>query len=133
MIEIAQPVKRGGGCYMMAEVDGQPSAAAARDRARHPAGQPDVAQPRHDRCGRSNVVVGIITPWNSPLILGTQAIAPALAMGNAVLLKPDVQTPIVGGVTFARLQEEAGQRACSMSCREPRTPARRSSRIRSST
>ena len=53
-------------------------------------------------------VIGIITPWNSPLILGTRAIAPALAMGNAVLLKPDVQTPIVGGVAFARLLEEAG-------------------------
>ena len=53
-------------------------------------------------------VVGIITPWNSPLILGARAIGPALAMGNAVLLKPDVQTPIVGGVIFARLLEEAG-------------------------
>jgi benzaldehyde dehydrogenase (NAD) len=53
-------------------------------------------------------VVGIITPWNSPLILGTRAVAPALAMGNAVLLKPDVQTSIVGGVVFARLLEEAG-------------------------
>jgi benzaldehyde dehydrogenase (NAD) len=29
-------------------------------------------------------------------------------MGNAVILKPDVQTPIIGGVTFARLLEEAG-------------------------
>jgi benzaldehyde dehydrogenase (NAD) len=53
-------------------------------------------------------VVGIITPWNSPLILGTRAVAPALAMGNAVLFKPDVQTPIGGGVTFARLLEAAG-------------------------
>ena len=53
-------------------------------------------------------VIGIITPWNSPLILGSRAVAPALAMGNAVILKPDVQTPIIGGVTFARLLEEAG-------------------------
>src|SRR6267142_3635022 len=53
-------------------------------------------------------VVGIITPWNSPLILAARAVAPALAMGNAVILKPDVQTPIVGGVTFARLLEKAG-------------------------
>ena len=29
------------------------------------------------------------------------------AMGNAAILKPDVQTPIIGGVTFARLLEEA--------------------------
>ncbi|SMG49557.1 benzaldehyde dehydrogenase [Paraburkholderia susongensis] len=53
-------------------------------------------------------VVGVITPWNSPFILGVRAIAPALAMGNAVLLKPDVQSPIIGGVAFARLLEEAG-------------------------
>jgi benzaldehyde dehydrogenase (NAD) len=53
-------------------------------------------------------VIGIITPWNSPFILGARAIGPALAMGNAVILKPDVQTPIAGGVIFARLLEEAG-------------------------
>src|ERR1700692_4382324 len=53
-------------------------------------------------------VIGIITPWNSPLILGARAVAPALAMGNAVILKPDVQTPIAGGVIFARLLEIAG-------------------------
>jgi len=53
-------------------------------------------------------VIGIITPWNSPFILGSRAIGPALAMGNAVILKPDVQSPIVGGVVFARLLEEAG-------------------------
>src|ERR1700726_2200199 len=53
-------------------------------------------------------VIGIITPWNSPFILGARASAPALAMGNAVILTPDVQTPVAGGVTFARLLEEAG-------------------------
>jgi benzaldehyde dehydrogenase (NAD) len=53
-------------------------------------------------------VVGIITPWNSPVILAARAVAPALAMGNAVILKPDVQTPIIGGVIFARLLEKAG-------------------------
>jgi benzaldehyde dehydrogenase (NAD) len=35
-------------------------------------------------------------------------IGPALAMGNAMILKPDVQTPVAGGVTFARLLEAAG-------------------------
>src|SRR5258708_36344398 len=53
-------------------------------------------------------VGGIITPWNSPLILGSLAIGTALAMGNAVILKPDVQTPVAGGVIFARLLEKAG-------------------------
>src|SRR6202162_1106503 len=53
-------------------------------------------------------VIGIITPWNSPIILAARAIGPALAMGNAVILKPDVQSPIAGGVVFARLLEKAG-------------------------
>jgi hypothetical protein len=47
-------------------------------------------------------VIGIITPWNSPFIPGARAIGPALAMGNAVILKPDVQTPVAGGVNFAQ-------------------------------
>ena len=53
-------------------------------------------------------VVGIISPWNFPLILGLRSVAPALALGNAVILKPDPQTPVVGGVIMARIFEEAG-------------------------
>jgi benzaldehyde dehydrogenase (NAD) len=53
-------------------------------------------------------VVGVIVPWNFPLILGMRSVAPALALGNAVLLKPDPQTPVTGGVVIARLFEEAG-------------------------
>ncbi|NPT46350.1 aldehyde dehydrogenase family protein [Paraburkholderia sp. 1N] len=53
-------------------------------------------------------VVGVITPWNSPFILAARAIAPALATGNAVLLKPDPQSPVCGGVMYARLFEAAG-------------------------
>jgi benzaldehyde dehydrogenase (NAD) len=53
-------------------------------------------------------IVGIITPWNSPFLLAARAVAPALVMGNAVILKPDPQTPICGGVFFAQLLEEAG-------------------------
>ena len=53
-------------------------------------------------------VVGVITPWNSPFLLASRAVAPALAAGNAVILKPDPQTPICGGVLFAQLFEAAG-------------------------
>lgn len=53
-------------------------------------------------------VVGIITPWNSPLLLATRVVAPALALGNAVLLKPDPQTPVSGGYLLAQLMEAAG-------------------------
>src|SRR4051812_39666415 len=52
-------------------------------------------------------VVGVISPWNFPLILAMRAVAPALALGNAVVLKPDVQTAVSGGVLIARLFELA--------------------------
>jgi acyl-CoA reductase-like NAD-dependent aldehyde dehydrogenase len=53
-------------------------------------------------------VVGVISPWNFPQILSVRAVAPALAPGNAVVLKPDVQTAVSGGVLIARLFELAG-------------------------
>src|SRR3954452_10473354 len=53
-------------------------------------------------------VVGVIAPFNFPLILGMRSVAPALAVGNAVVLKPDPRTAVAGGVVIARLLEEAG-------------------------
>lgn len=53
-------------------------------------------------------VVGVIAPFNFPLILAIRAVVPALAMGNAVVLKPDPQTAVAGGVLIARVLEEAG-------------------------
>ena len=53
-------------------------------------------------------VVGAITPWNSPSVLGMRVVAPALALGNAVVLKPDPQTPIIGGAMFEAVFREAG-------------------------
>ncbi len=53
-------------------------------------------------------VVGVISPFNFPMILSIRAVAPALASGNAVVLKPDPQTPVAGGFIIARAFEEAG-------------------------
>jgi benzaldehyde dehydrogenase (NAD) len=53
-------------------------------------------------------VVTVIAPFNFPLILAIRAVAPALALGNAVLLKPDLRTAVSGGVSIARVFEEAG-------------------------
>jgi benzaldehyde dehydrogenase (NAD) len=53
-------------------------------------------------------VVGVISPFNFPLILSIRAVAPALALGNAVILKPDPRTAVSGGVALARIFEEAG-------------------------
>lgn len=53
-------------------------------------------------------VVSVIAPFNVPLILSIRSVAPALALGNAVLLKPDPRTAVSGGVVLARIFEEAG-------------------------
>lgn len=65
--------------------------------------------------GKQNVVerkpagvIGVITPWNFPLYLAMRAIAPALALGNTVVLKPDEFTPVTGGLVIAKLFERAG-------------------------
>ena len=53
-------------------------------------------------------VVGVIAPFNFPLILSIRSVAPALALGNAVILKPDPRTAVCGGVALARVFQEAG-------------------------
>ncbi len=70
---------------------------------------PTVIQERLSMIRRVPVgVVGAITPWNSPSVLGMRVVAPALALGNAVILKPDPQTPVCGGAVFAAVFKEAG-------------------------
>ncbi|MER7576246.1 aldehyde dehydrogenase family protein [Streptomyces sp. NPDC057806] len=53
-------------------------------------------------------VVGVISPFNFPFLLSLKSVAPALALGNAVVLKPHQNTPIVGGTLVAQLFEDAG-------------------------
>ena len=53
-------------------------------------------------------VIGLITPWNFPMALAMRVIAPALVLGNAVLLKPDPQTPVTGGDHLVALFRRAG-------------------------
>jgi benzaldehyde dehydrogenase (NAD) len=53
-------------------------------------------------------VIGVISPCSFPLILSLRAVAPALAVGNGVVLKPDAQTPVSGGFILALAFAEAG-------------------------
>lgn len=66
--------------------------------------QPRLSMARRVPAG----VVSVISPFNVPIILGIRAVAPALALGNAVLLKPDPRTAVTGGTLMARVFEEAG-------------------------
>lgn len=59
--------------------------------------------PEHEPCG----VVGQIIPWNFPLLMAAWKIAPALATGNTVVLKPAEFTPLTA-LAFAELCQEAG-------------------------
>jgi benzaldehyde dehydrogenase (NAD) len=78
--------------------------------ASHPYGELlHSAQPRMSMARRLPAgVVGVIAPFNVPLILAIRSVAPALAVGNAVVLKPDPRTGVSGGVVLARALEEAG-------------------------
>ncbi|MET9803339.1 aldehyde dehydrogenase family protein [Streptomyces sp. NPDC006368] len=53
-------------------------------------------------------VVGVISPFNFPFLLSIKSVAPALALGNAVVLKPHQNTPILGGALVAKVFEDAG-------------------------
>jgi aldehyde dehydrogenase (NAD+) len=53
-------------------------------------------------------VAGIISPWNFPFQLANRSIAPALACGNGIVVKPATDTPVTGATLLAKLYEEAG-------------------------
>ncbi|CMT53585.1 aldehyde dehydrogenase ALDC [Mycobacterium tuberculosis] len=63
-------------------------------------------------------VVGVITPWNFPMVIASWAIAPALAAGNAVLVKPAELTPLttIGSVSWP--SRRVWTKTCCRCCRE---------------
>ncbi|SFU91324.1 aldehyde dehydrogenase family protein [Pseudoduganella namucuonensis] len=71
----------------------------------------DVAATRADTLGMTVAepygVIGAIAPWNFPLVMASWKIGPALAAGNAVVLKPSELTPY-SAVRLAELAIEAG-------------------------
>jgi aldehyde dehydrogenase (NAD+) len=71
----------------------------------------DVAATDHDHLGMTIAepygVIGAIAPWNFPLVMASWKIAPALAAGNAVVLKPSEMTPF-SVLRLAELAVRAG-------------------------
>ncbi|MGW6457332.1 aldehyde dehydrogenase family protein [Streptomyces sp. NPDC055078] len=53
-------------------------------------------------------VVGVISPFNFPFLLSIKSVAPSLALGNGVVLKPHQNTPICGGSLVGKVFEDAG-------------------------
>jgi aldehyde dehydrogenase (NAD+) len=70
---------------------------------------PSPTEGKENRVYRVPVgVVGVISPFNFPFLLSLKSVAPALALGNGVVLKPHQNTPIAGGTLIGKIFEEAG-------------------------
>lgn len=64
---------------------------------------------RENQCIRVPVgLVAVISPWNFPLLLSLRAVLPALAMGNSVVVKPDINSSVIGGYLIVELLKQAG-------------------------
>ncbi|MFI6697740.1 benzaldehyde dehydrogenase [Streptomyces sp. NPDC050509] len=85
-------------CYEAAALASRPTGQVL------PSEEPRLSYTRRVPAG----VVGVIAPFNAPLILSIRSVAPALALGNAVLLKPDPRTAVCGGLSLAAVLAEAG-------------------------
>ena len=97
-----------GGFQIMTSAEECYEAAALRV-ARRTASCSGRPSPRLSMARRVPVgVVGVIAPFNVPTILSIRAVAPALALGNAVLLKPDPRTAVAGGAVLAEIFAQAG-------------------------
>ena len=68
-----------------------------------PTGHDELGLVTHEPLG----VVAAIVPWNFPMLMATWKIAPALAMGNSVILKPSEKSPL-SALRLAELAIEAG-------------------------
>lgn len=53
-------------------------------------------------------VIGVIGPWNFPFLLTMRSLAPAIATGNSVVIKPASDTPVTSGLLFGEIFEQAG-------------------------
>lgn len=103
-----------GGTRAKAEQEVRAAAEFLRDAARlalSPLGSilPSMADGKENRLHRRPVgVVGVISPFNFPFLVAMKSVAPALALGNAVVVKPNQNSPVVGGGLVAKVFEEAG-------------------------
>ena len=67
-------------------------------------------------------VVSVVSPWNFPLLLSMRAVAFALAIGNAVVLKPSEETPVAGGLLVGPGLRGGGPTARRPQCRHLLAP-----------
>jgi acyl-CoA reductase-like NAD-dependent aldehyde dehydrogenase len=107
-------IREVGGTYVKAEVEVTQTYNMLIEAAGYPTRVNGLTIPSYTEGKETYVfrkalgVISMISPWNFPLYLSMRTIAPALAVGNAVVIKPASQSPVTGGVIIAKLFEEAG-------------------------
>ncbi|GHA46832.1 aldehyde dehydrogenase [Salinimicrobium marinum] len=107
-------IKEGGSSRVKAEVEIQITQGIMKESASFPTRMhgyiyDSITQGKESRAYRKPLgVIGIISPWNFPMNLSMRSVAPALATGNAVVLKPASSTPVTGATLTAKIFEEAG-------------------------
>jgi len=69
-------------------------------------------------------VVAAVTPWNFPIAMITRKVAPAIAAGCTVVIKPSEETPL-SALALAELAERAGVPKGCPQCRDKQSRARR--------
>lgn len=107
-------IAESGSSHLKANIELSGTIAAIREAATFPTRvhgkiMPSNAPGKENRVYREPVgVVSVISPWNFPLLLSARSVAPALALGNAVVLKPASDTPLTGALVLAKAFEAAG-------------------------
>lgn len=107
-------IKESGSTFMKASSEFQASINILKEATTYPYRMegkilPSQTVGKENRVYRNPLgVIGIISPWNFPFHLAIRSIAPAIATGNGVVIKPATDTPVTGGLIFASIFEAAG-------------------------
>ncbi|WP_029035676.1 aldehyde dehydrogenase family protein [Salinimicrobium terrae] len=107
-------IKEGGSSRVKAEVEIQITQGIMKESASFPTRShgyiyDSITPGKESRAYRKPLgVIGIISPWNFPMNLSMRSVAPAIATGNTVVLKPASSTPVTGATLTAKIFEEAG-------------------------
>lgn len=107
-------IKEGGSTLIKADIEWHATVRTVKEAATFPyrvEGKilPSDVPGKENRVYRSpKGVVGVIGPWNFPLVLAMRSVAPAIATGNTVVLKAATETPVTGGLLIADMFEQAG-------------------------
>ncbi|WP_431801731.1 aldehyde dehydrogenase family protein [Halobacillus andaensis] len=107
-------VKEAGSTLVKAEIEYQAALGIIKESASFPTRMNGQILPSNTKGKENRIysspkgVIGVIGPWNFPFHLAMRSIAPALATGNTVVVKPASDTPVTSGLFIAELFEEAG-------------------------